>query len=259
MSSKSKIEWTDSTWNPVTGCSKVSPGCKNCYAETFAERWRGTPGHPYEQGFDLKLWPERLSLPLSWKEPRMIFVNSMSDLFHERVPDEFICEIFEVMVAAKHHIFQVLTKRSKRMFDWSEKYINSGLMKSINKKIPSHIWMGVSVESQEYTARTSDLIKVPAEIRFLSLEPLLGPVKINISHLRDIRWVIVGGESGNRARPMHPSWVKGVQQQCAECDVAFFFKQWGTFNSKGEKVGKKAAGREFNGKIWDEMPQPAYV
>ncbi len=259
MSDKSRIEWTDSTWNPVTGCSKVSLGCKNCYAETFAERWRGIPGHPYEQGFDLRLWPGRLTLPLIWKEPRMIFVNSMSDLFHEKVSDDFICEVFKIMAEAKQHTFQVLTKRSKRMLDWSKKYIESGFIKNIDRKIPPHIWIGVSVESQDYITRISDLIKIPAEIRFLSLEPLLAPLKISSSYLQHIRWVIVGGESGAKARPMHPLWVHAIQQKCAECEVAFFFKQWGVFNSKGERVGRKAAGRELDGKIWDGMPQLASI
>ena len=156
MSQQSLIEWTDSTWNPVTGCTKVSPGCKNCYAEKFAERWRGIPGHPYEQGFDLRLWPDRIKLPLLWKEPRMIFVNSMSDLFHKGVPDEFIKQVFEAMCLADHHIFQVLTKRSERMMEWTKKYVSKG-------KLPEHIWMGVSIETQEYIWRVEDLQKVPAK------------------------------------------------------------------------------------------------
>jgi protein gp37 len=167
MSSTSSIEWTDATWNPITGCNKVSPGCKNCYAETFAERWRGIPGHPYEQGFDLRLWPERLTLPLVWKESRMIFVNSMSDLFHKNVPDDFIRRVFKVMIEADHHTFQVLTKRSERMAEWTKSFFGKNL-------VPKHIWLGVSVENQDYVSRMYDLQKTPATIRFLSIEPLLG-------------------------------------------------------------------------------------
>ena len=249
MASTSNIEWTDSTWNPVTGCTKISPGCKNCYAEKFAERFRGVPGHPYEQGFDLKLWPERLALPLVWKEPRMIFVNSMSDLFHKNVPDDFIRRVFKVMMEADHHIFQVLTKRSERMMQW----VNS----SFKQKVPRHIWLGVSVENQDYVWRVRHLQKTSAEIRFLSVEPLLGPVELKSSNLQGIHWVIVGGESGPGARPMNPEWARLVKEACRENSVAFFFKQWGAFTPAGIRVGKKKAGRILDGKTWDEMPEMA--
>lgn len=247
MADKSTIEWTDSTWNPVTGCNKISPGCKNCYAEKFAERWRGIPGHPYEQGFDLRLWPERIKLPLLWKEPRMIFVNSMSDLFHKDVPDYFIKEVFETMCLADHHIFQILTKRSERMMEWTKEYVSNG-------KLPEHIWMGVSVENQDYTWRITELQKVPAQIRFLSIEPLLGPVNLRAKDLLGIHWAIVGGESGPRARPMDPQWPRDIRNQCQKYGVDFFFKQWGAYNEAGERVGKKEAGRTLDGKTWDAMP-----
>ncbi len=251
MSDKSAIEWTDSTWNPVTGCNKVSPGCTNCYAETFAERWRGIPGHPYEQGFDLKLWPDRLNLPLSWKEPRMIFVNSMSDLFHKSVPDEFIAQVFEVMLEAKQHVFQVLTKRSERMMEWTRQTFGRATL-------PANVWLGVSVENQDYVWRTEHLQKTPSRVRFLSVEPLLGPVDLS-GHLDGIHWVIVGGESGPWARPMEPEWARAVRQQCREQDVAFFFKQWGAFNAEGERVGKKSAGRVLDGRTWNAMPELASI
>lgn len=232
----------------MTGCNKVSPGCTHCYAETFAERWRGTKGHPYEQGFDLKLWPERLSLPLQWREPRTIFVNSMSDLFHKDIPDEFISKVFDVMIKANHHIFQVLTKRSERMKDWTTKHFS-------NTQLPHHIWIGVSVENQDYVSRIHDLQKVPAQVRFLSLEPLLGPINFKAKDLKGIHWSIVGGESGFGARPMDPAWARSIRRQCRMNKVAFFFKQWGAFNAKGEKVGKKEAGRILDGKTWDQMPK----
>ncbi len=246
MSDKSAIEWTDSTWNPVTGCAKVSPGCTHCYAETFAERFRGVPGHPFKQGFDLKLWPERLSLPLQWKEHRMIFVNSMSDLFHKDVPDDFIGRVFDVMLRAKQHIFQVLTKRSERMMEWTQAAFGK-------TPLPAHIWLGVSVENQKYVWRVEQLQQTPARIRFLSVEPLLGPVDLN-GHLKGIHWVIVGGESGPGARPMDPNWARAVRKQCQAHKVAFFFKQWGAFNKDGERVGKKTAGRVLDGRTWDGMP-----
>jgi len=256
MSLQSNIEWTDATWNPVTGCTKISPGCKNCYAETFAERFRGVPGHPYEQGFDLKLWPERLEMPLRWKEPKMIFVNSMSDLFHERIPDEFISKVFDVMCRADHHIFQVLTKRSERMMQWTRqnfRFVNNAM--NGRPLLPRHIWLGVSVENQEYTLRIKHLQRAPAQIRFLSIEPLLGPVELGSALLRGIHWVIVGGESGHKARRMDPSWAINIQNECHRHGVAFFFKQWGAFNAGGERVGKNAAGRILNGQTWNEMPE----
>ena len=248
MSQLSSIEWTDSTWNPVTGCTKISPGCKNCYAEKFAERWRGIPGHHYEQGFDLKLWPERLTLPLVWKEPRMIFVNSMSDLFHKDVPDDFIRRVFKVMTEASHHVFQVLTKRPERMMEWTrERYVA--------EKLPKNIWLGTSVEKQDYTKRISFLQKTHAQVRFLSIEPLLGPMKLNETNYQGIHWVIVGGESGPGARPMNPEWARGIREQCKRYAVAFFFKQWGAFNEEGERVGKKSSGRVLDGKTWNQMPE----
>lgn len=250
MSSISAIEWTNATWNPVTGCTKISPGCKHCYAETFAERWRGVPGHPFEQGFDLKLWPERLELPLRWKHPKLIFVNSMSDLFHKDVPDDFIFRVFDVMIRAKHHVFQMLTKRSERMMTWcSSRFGSKG-----KPTLPTNIWLGVSIENQDYLWRVQHLQKTPARVRFLSVEPLLGPVELDKTSLRDIHWVIVGGESGPGARRMDPQWARDVRKQCKKHGVPFFFKQWGAFNPAGDRVGKKAAGRILDGKTWDEMP-----
>lgn len=234
MSETSSIEWTDATWNPVTGCTKISPGCKNCYAETFAERFRGVDGHPYEQGFDLKLWSERLVLPLTWKKSKRIFVNSMSDLFHEHVPDSFIVEVFDTMSQAHWHQFQVLTKRAERL-----KSIASDLSWTDN------IWMGVSVENADYSFRVELLREVDAHVRFLSIEPLLGPIPdLNLDR---IDWVIVGGESGNRARPIEGDWVIDIRDQCKKAKVPFFFKQWGGRN-------KKKTGRILEGRTWDEMP-----
>src|SRR3990167_6862817 len=201
VSQDSSIEWTDATWNPVRGCTKVSPGCKHCYAETFAERWRGIPGHPYEQGFDIRLWPERLKLPLHWKKPRRIFVNSMSDLFHESIPQKFIKSVFATMVQASWHTFHVLTKRAYRMA------VCAPLL-----PWPANLWMGVSVESEEYMWRANCLRIVPATIRFLSIEPMLGPIT-NLN-LDGIGWVIVGSESGPGARPMDMAWVRDVRDQC---------------------------------------------
>lgn len=251
MSLKSKIEWTESTWNPVTGCTKISPGCKNCYAETFAERFRGVKNHPYEQGFDLKLWRERIDLPLNWKEPQMIFVNSMSDLFHEKVPDEFITKVFQTMIKAEHHIFQMLTKRSKRMKNWTKKHFLSGEDKIL---LPKNIWLGVSIENQNYIDRIYDLQQTPAVTRFISFEPLLGTVKLNKALLKNIHWVIVGGESGIKARPMTPTYAKDICNQCKINNVPFFFKQWGTYNAEGKRVGRKKSGRKLEGKVYDEMP-----
>ena len=240
MAERSSIEWTEATWNPMTGCTKVSPGCAHCYAETFAERFRGVPGHPYERGFDLQLRPERLEQPLKWAQPRMIFVNSMSDLFHEDIPLPYIREVFKVMRKAKWHTFQILTKRSRRMLEVARHW-----------KWPENVWMGVSVENQRWTSRVDDLRNVPAKVRFLSCEPLLGPLRLD---LRDIDWVIVGGESGPRARPMKPEWARDIRQQCKAADVAFFFKQWGAHNEAGERVGKGKAGRELDGRVWGAMP-----
>lgn len=235
MSVNSTIEWTDSTWNPVTGCIKVSPGCKHCYAETFAERWRGIPGHPYEQGFDLRLWPERLDLPLAWKKPRMVFVNSMSDLFHEQVPSAFIQRVFRTMEKALWHTFQIFTKRSERLAE---------LAPDLNW--PPNVWMGVSIETAEYLWRADHLRSVPAAVRSMSLEPLLGPLgRLDLS---GIHWVIVGGESGPGARPIEPKWVREIRTQCRVAGVPFFFKQWGG-------VLKRRNGRVLDGQTWDEMPK----
>ena len=254
MALVSKIEWTDSTWNPVTGCDIVSPGCKNCYAKVFSERFRGVPGHPYEQGFDLRLWPERVGLPLKWMEPRRIFVNSMSDLFHERVPDEFIERVFATMIEAERHIFQILTKRSERMMAWTReryRFVNESSKKPV---LPRNIWLGVSIENHTFTKRIQHLQSSPARTRFLSIEPLIGEVNLSRRMLDRIHWVIVGGESGPGARPMKAEWVQAIQAQCRRYDIPFFFKQWGAFDRWGNRVGKKQSGRSLGGRTWDEMP-----
>jgi protein gp37 len=244
MSEKSKIEWTDATWNPVRGCTKVSPGCKHCYAETFAERFRGVPGHPYEQGFDLRLVPEKLTEPLSWSDRRVVFVNSMSDLFQENVPDSYVDAITRVMEAAPWHTFQVLTKRSARL----RETLSNRLLRFAALR---HVWWGVSVEDRRYgQPRMNDLRATPAAVRFLSIEPLLED--LGSIDLSGIHWVIVGGESGPRARPMDPAWVKSIRDQCAEARVPFFFKQWGG-------VQKKRAGRILEGRTYDEFPANAFA
>jgi len=240
MAQLSSIEWTEATWNPVTGCSKVSPGCAHCYAETFAERFRGVPGHPYERGFDLQLRPERLEQPLEWTQPRMIFVNSMSDLFHEDVPRQFIEAVLGVMAEAHWHTFQILTKRSERLAQLAPRL-----------SWPDNVWMGVSVENQRWACRVDHLREVPARLRFLSCEPLLGPLRLNLD---GIDWVIVGGESGPHARPMKADWVREIRQQCQQTRVPFFFKQWGAYNEAGERLGKKRAGRLLGERTWDSMP-----
>ena len=237
MADKSAIEWTESTWNPVTGCDKVSPGCAHCYAETFAERWRGIPGHPYEQGFDLKLWPARLQLPFSWKRPRMVFVNSMSDLFHPGVPDTFVQSVFDVMLRAPRHTFQVLTKRPERLVELSG-----------SLPWPANVWMGVSIENDHWTSRAEILRSVPAAVRFISAEPLLGP--LGSLDLSEIDWLIAGGESGLRHRPMDPAWVRQLRDRCLDAGVAFFFKQWGGRTSK-------AGGRDLDGQTWSQLPLAA--
>jgi len=234
VADKSAIEWTDATWNPVTGCTQVSPGCDHCYAMTFAKRFRGVPGHPYEQGFDFKLWPSRLELPLTWRQPRRIFVNSMSDLFHRDVPDDYIRQVFDVMVRADWHTFQVLTKRSERL-------------SRIGQTLPwpSHIWIGVSVENAQYTWRMDHVRKVPALVRFVSAEPLIGPLPdINLD---GIHWLITGGESGYGHRPCNPEWIRAIRDQCQAAGVAFFHKQWG---GRTPKLG----GRSLDGRTWDEYP-----
>lgn len=244
MSDNSKIEWTDATWNPVRGCSKVSPGCANCYAETFAERFRGVPGHPYEFGFDLRLIPAKLPEPLNWRTPKMIFVNSMSDLFQENVPDDFIKEAVRVMVKANWHTYQVLTKRSERM----NELLNTTL--KFAAKQP-HIWWGVSVENKKNgLPRIDHLRKAPAKVRFLSVEPLLED--LGTLNLQRIGWVIVGGESGPGARPMQKDWVLSIRNQCKQNKIPFFFKQWGG-------VRKHQTGRELDGRTYSEFPPRAFV
>jgi protein gp37 len=237
-----KIEWTEATWNPVTGCNKISPGCKNCYAEVLSRRLKAMGQKNYLNGFKLTLQPHMLELPLKWKKPQMIFVNSMSDLFHKDISIEYIKQVFEVMNKAHWHNFQVLTKRAERVaelsdvLNWSE-----------------NIWMGVSVENKNYVHRIDELRNTKAYTKFLSLEPLLSPLK-NLN-LKNIDWVIVGGESGHKARPMKEQWAIDIQRQCEEQDVKFFFKQWGAWGADGQKRNKKANGRELLGREWNEKPR----
>jgi protein gp37 len=239
MSNKSAIEWTDATWNPLRGCTKISPGCKHCYAESFAERFRGVAGHPYEQGFNLRLVPEKLTEPLSWRTARMIFVNSMSDLFHPQVSDEYIIAVTRVMMTANWHTYQVLTKRAERQ----QQLLNSKLSFAAQA---AHIWWGVSVENRKHgLPRMDELRKAPVPVRFLSIEPLLED--LGRVDLTGIHWVIVGGESGPGARPMKKKWVESLLNQCTVAGVPFFFKQWGG-------VWKKSAGRQLNGKTYNEFP-----
>lgn len=234
MADHSAIEWTDATWNPVTGCIQVSPGCDHCYALTFAERFRGVAGHPYEQGFDVALRPARLDLPLRWKKPRRIFVNSMSDLFQKDVPDEYIRRVFEVMAEANWHTFQVLTKRSARLARLASQL-----------PWPKHIWAGVSIESERYVWRAEHLRQVPAHVRFISAEPLLGP--LDRLSLEGIHWVITGGESGPYSRPCDPDWVRELRDRCVAQGVAYFHKQWGGRTPK-------SGGRLLDGRTWDQVP-----
>ena len=236
MGAKSAIEWTDATWNPVTGCTKVSPGCKYCYAERLALRLQAMENRRYRNGFAVTLHPDQITLPLRWVQPRRIFVNSMSDLFHEDVPEDFIRNVFVTMARAHWHIFQILTKRAKRLAEMAGKL-----------PWPPNVWQGVSVENARYAARISHLTKVAAAVRFISVEPLLGPVP-NLA-LKGIDWVIVGGESGPRHRPPDPAWVREIRDQCVAAGVPFFFKQWGGRTSK-------ASGRLLDGRLWDEMPVP---
>lgn len=271
MGDKTKIEWSDATWNPVTGCTKVSPGCDHCYAETFAERWRGTPGHYYEGGFDVQLRPDKLDVPLRWRKPRMVFVNSMSDLFHAEIPDEYIARVFAVMAAARQHTFQLLTKRHARMRSLMVSSDFQNLMVKAWFDIPKrmrpgsliewplpNLWLGVSVENQQWAdIRIPVLMQTPAEVRFLSCEPLLGPVRLNRSHghcpTHDFPggfcgstagggrcpdmlvpdWIIAGGESGPGARPMHPAWARGLRDDCQKAGIPFHFKQWGSWAPTG--------------------------
>jgi len=234
MAQLSSIEWTESTWNPVTGCSKISPGCKHCYAERMAARLQAMGSPRYRNGFKVTLQEDLAELPLQWEQPRIIFVNSMSDLFHKNVPGDFIVKVFDTMRRAYWHTFQILTKRSDRLLSLSPFL-----------PWPKNVWIGVSVESPQYCFRIRDLARVPAAVRFLSLEPLLAPIPR--VPLRGIDWVIIGGESGPGAREMKPEWVRDLRRQCSEKGVAFFFKQWGGFK-------KKAAGRILDGRTYDEMP-----
>jgi len=236
MAQSSGIEWTDSTWNPVTGCTKISPGCKHCYAERMAIRLAGMNQPRYRNGFEVTLQPDLVRLPLRWRQPRVIFVNSMSDLFHEDIPEPFIAEVFDTMVGGHWHTFQILTKRADRLADIAARL-----------PWPINVWMGVSVESPRYVHRIEHLRSVPAAVRFLSIEPLLAPVRS--LPLADIDWVIVGGESGPGARPMSPDWVRDIRDSCGAKGVPFFFKQWGG-------TRKKRTGRILDGRTWDEMPTP---
>lgn len=242
MSTKSKIEWTEQTWNPATGCTKISPGCKYCYAEVMAKRLQAMNVKGYENGFNLSILPERLTEPLKRKKPTIYFVNSMSDLFHEEIDDDFIEQVFSVISQASQHQFQILTKRAERLAEFFD-----------NRKIPSNAWLGVTVENKEHgLSRIDYLRKVNAKIRFLSCEPLLEDLG-NIN-LKGIDWVIVGGESGAKARPMNTEWAENLQWQCEKQGVKFFFKQWGGWGADGKKRPKKANGRELNGRVFNEMP-----
>jgi protein gp37 len=269
MATHSAIEWTDATWNPVTGCTKVSAGCDRCYAATFAERFRGVPGHHFENGFDLTLRRERLGEPLRWKRPRRVFVNSMSDLFHEAVPDEFIAEVWQVMAATPQHTYQVLTKRHARMRAWFRRWPNAELR---------NLWLGVSVENQKWAEiRIPALLETPAAVRFISAEPLLGPIALSAAvramggerghgltasyvhaggcwrRFHGIDWVIAGGESGHGARPMHPQWARSLRDQCVAAGVPFFFKQWGEWAPTGKLgLGRPLPRHAFIGEPVDE-------
>jgi protein gp37 len=238
MADKSAIEWTDATWNPVTGCTQVSPGCDHCYALRFAERFRGVAGHSYEQGFDLRQWPDRLSLPLTWKKSRRVFVNSMSDLFHEGIPDDYVRAVFTIMQCADWHVFQVLTKRPARMASMAP-----------TLPWPPNVWAGTSVELDRFTWRANHYLpQVPAAVRFVSAEPLLGPLaSLDLTHLD---WVITGGESGPAHRPCDAEWVRDLRDRCSVGGVAFFHKQWGGRTHA-------AAGRMLDGRTWDEFPSSA--
>lgn len=235
MGQGTAIEWTETTWNPLTGCTKISPGCQHCYAERMAKRLQAMGQANYANGFELTLHEHMLDAPLRWKKPRLVFVNSMSDLFHKDAPEEFILRVFEVMARASWHVFQVLTKRSDRLAQLSARI-----------DWPDNVWMGVSVESADYAFRIDHLRQTQARLRFLSIEPLLGPIP-DLA-LAGIDWVIVGGESGPGARPMAQQWARDIRDQCRTAGVPFFFKQWGGVN-------KKRTGRELDGRTWDEMPE----
>lgn len=235
MAQNSSIEWTETTWNPLTGCTKVSPGCKHCYAERMSLRLQAMGQGNYARGFNLTVHEHMLEVPLRWRRPRLVFVNSMSDLFHKDTPEDFILRVFDVMRRASWHVFQVLTKRSDRLVKLSPKI-----------EWPDNVWMGVSVEQADFTFRINDLRRTGAKVRFLSLEPLLGPLE-NLD-LDGIHWAIVGGESGPGARPLQQAWVTDIRDQCLAANVPFFFKQWGG-------VFKKRNGRTLDGRTWDELPE----
>ena len=242
MSTQSRIEWTEQTWNPTVGCTKISPGCKNCYAEVMAQRLRAMGARGYEEGFRLSLRPERLMQPLERRKPTVYFVNSMSDLFHDRVPFSYVDQVFEVMSQAQQHTFQLLTKRAERLASFCR-----------TRSVPANVWLGVSVENRKFGVPRIDVLRrIDAKVRFLSIEPLLE--NIGTIDLRGIHWVIVGGESGRKARPMKSEWVNAIKQQCEKETVAFFFKQWGAWGPDGQKRSKKANGRTFGGEVWDAMP-----
>lgn len=247
MSQSSRIEWTEATWNPSVGCTKISPGCKHCYAESMSKRLKamGTPG--YENGFRLTMLAERLQEPLQRKKPTVYFVNSMSDLFHQSVPDAFIDQVFDVISRCPKHTFQILTKRAERLANYAA-----------NRKLPRNAWLGVSVEDKKYgVPRIEHLRQVQASVRFLSVEPLLeaiGPID-----LTGIHWVIVGGESGPKSRPMRLQWVLDIKRQCEAQEAQFFFKQWGGWGADGKRRSKKANGRMLRGRTWDDMPQLAHL
>ena len=244
MTTTSKIEWTEQTWNPATGCTKISPGCKHCYAETMARRLRAMGARGYENGFQLSILPERLAEPLKRRKPTTYFVNSMSDLFHNDIPFAFLDQVFDVIKRTPQHTYQILTKRAARM----HKYFTPG-----ERCVPGNVWLGVSVEDRKHgLPRIDELREIEAGIRFLSVEPLLED--IGEIDLRGIHWVIVGGESGPRARPMRPEWVASIKEQCEQRGVAFFFKQWGGWGADGKRRRKKDNGRMFAGKTWDGMP-----
>ncbi|NOT15337.1 MAG: phage Gp37/Gp68 family protein [Methylotenera sp.] len=247
MATTSKIEWTEQTWNPTTGCTKISPGCTHCYAETMARRLQAMGTKGYENAFQLRLIPERLDDPLKRKKPTTYFVNSMSDVFHEGVPFDYIDMIFATIAKTPHHTYQILTKRADRMAEYFA-----------NRDVPQNAWLGVSVEDKKYGVPRIDYLRtVNAHIRFLSVEPLLDDVgELN---LKDIHWVIVGGESGPKARPMKPEWAESIRDQCEEAGVAFFFKQWGGWGADGVKRAKKYNGRELRGRTWDQMPDSVVI
>lgn len=242
MANKTKIEWTEESWNPMVGCTKISPGCENCYAESMAKRLQGIGVKGYENGFKLSLMPERLNEPLRIKKPTKFFVNSMSDLFHEDAPIKYIDNIFDIIRKTPQHIYQILTKRSERMAEYFQSH-----------RCPENAWIGVSVENKKHgLPRINHLRNISASIKFISAEPLLEDLgKINLTN---IHWVIVGGESGNRARPMKKEWVLNIKEQCKELDIPFFFKQWGGWGADGIKRSKKANGRILQGEKWDEVP-----